>query len=1342
MKLKERQKNHFWLYLVIICLLVFQINISFALSNPSAIYCEKLGYEYEIIDTPKGQEGLCVISTNTKFKAWDFLKGKIGQEYSYCAKNGYDIKIMAGNSSFTSEYAVCLVPESSSKLFSNIFLKKEKKEIPVLELMKQNNENLFKETKYFFEKNKLKIRSKFYNKETSKISNSLRGDYPSSLDWRTKDGKDWTTPIRDQGDCGSCWAFSATGVVESRVNIALNNSTYNIDLSEQDLVSCSDAGDCSGGWESGALEYIKTNGTVKESCFLYSATDESCSNKCDNWDNELIKVLNYTVIQSSVSSIKQTINDYGPVTVYMEVYDDFYVYTNGIYDTIYFANSSHYEGLHAISIVGYDDDNSYWICKNSWDIIWGESGYFKISYNAQTFNFNPIYFTDGYFFLDESYVVTQTDIDNDGIPDDSDNCPETLNSNQSDMDSDGIGDVCDSDMDGDGILNGNDECNITWGTLYNGCPDIYSPNLTINSPKPNSFLDSKLIQINLSVSDPSYNKTNISIYKCDVLINSTTSTKNETFLVNLSVQEEGIYKIIATAYDNFNNENTTTVDNLTIDTTNPQITINSPISNSLINSTSIIIDLTTTDTNMNYTNISITNSTSSVVNSTTNPTNGSYFTILSVPAEGVYNIIATTYDKADNFNITTNINITIDITNPQINFTYPTTETGIYSQNYIETNVTVSDTNLANVTIYLYNSTGLLYNFTNSTGFFYNFTNLDDGTYYLNATANDTAGNTNNTETITIVLDTSSAIALNETISDNNIYINRNWSYQEAYSDENLNGSKLEWNGTNETATVSGMRCYLNKTGLADGNHTYKFWVNDSTGNWNSTSEYWVYVDITNPKINFINPTTETGDHSQNYIEANVTASDKNLENATIYLYNSIGLLYNFTNSTGFFYNFTNLNDGTYYLNATANDTAGNTNNTETITITLDTTSSAIALNETISDNNIYINRNWSYQEAYSTESLNGSGMEWNGTNETAIVSGTRCYLNKTNLTDGNYTYKFWVNDSAGNWNSTNLYWVYVDTANPQITNISTATSGTSTVTITLSVTTDENAVCRYTIISNETNYSSMNTFNLSGTTNHSETFIYYSDSSGTYYVRCKDTAGNVMNSSNSATYNADVIVGSGSTSSRSSSGGIYIPSYWITTYTVTDKNFTAGYSRELKEKRRLKIKVDDENHYVGIVNLTNTTVTINISSTPQQATFLVGDEKKFEVTNDSYYDIYVKLNSITNDLANLTIKKIHELILTEPEEEIEVENQTVEQEETVPQVICNQGEKRCLGKFLQECKSNEWMAIQTCEYGCNSGDLICNPVSSQESEEKPDYSGILIVVLIIIVFGWIGLLF
>ncbi|MEZ5070672.1 MAG: C1 family peptidase [Bacteroidales bacterium] len=103
--------------------------------------------------------------------------------------------------------------------------------------------------------------------------------YVKEFSWRNVHGQDWVTPVKNQGQCGSCWAFSAAGATEAMLNIHYNRHLdYN--LSEQDLVSCGDAGSCLGGWTDRALGYIRDHGIVTEPCFPYQISDVSCDQKC------------------------------------------------------------------------------------------------------------------------------------------------------------------------------------------------------------------------------------------------------------------------------------------------------------------------------------------------------------------------------------------------------------------------------------------------------------------------------------------------------------------------------------------------------------------------------------------------------------------------------------------------------------------------------------------------------------------------------------------------------------------------------------------------------------------------------------------------------------------------------------------------------------------------------------------------------------------------------------------------------------------------------------------------------------------------------------------------------
>lgn len=108
--------------------------------------------------------------------------------------------------------------------------------------------------------------------------------FVSEWDWRNRHGKNWMTPVKDQNNpyyCTSCWAFSSIGTFESYIQLYYNR-LLNIDLSEQEIVSCGNAGHCQGGGELNlSLSHINIFGAVPEDCFPYTATNNSCYNKCE-----------------------------------------------------------------------------------------------------------------------------------------------------------------------------------------------------------------------------------------------------------------------------------------------------------------------------------------------------------------------------------------------------------------------------------------------------------------------------------------------------------------------------------------------------------------------------------------------------------------------------------------------------------------------------------------------------------------------------------------------------------------------------------------------------------------------------------------------------------------------------------------------------------------------------------------------------------------------------------------------------------------------------------------------------------------------------------------------------
>ena len=210
------------------------------------------------------------------------------------------------------------------------------------------------------------------------------------FDWRNNGGSNYVTAVKDQGNCGSCWAFATTGALESYTLIHGIFDT-NKNLSEQILVSCSGAGSCNGGYLDSASTFIQHTGLPAENMDPYTATNSACSTATANWTGATDKIAVWGWISNgtpAVATIKDSVFTYGPVIASMQVYSDFYAYGSGVYS----HTGGSYQGGHAILIVGYADDASmpgggYFIVKNSWGTGWGEGfgnqagGYFRIAYS-------------------------------------------------------------------------------------------------------------------------------------------------------------------------------------------------------------------------------------------------------------------------------------------------------------------------------------------------------------------------------------------------------------------------------------------------------------------------------------------------------------------------------------------------------------------------------------------------------------------------------------------------------------------------------------------------------------------------------------------------------------------------------------------------------------------------------------------------------------------------------------------------------------------------------------------------------------------------------------------------
>ncbi len=200
------------------------------------------------------------------------------------------------------------------------------------------------------------------------LNNIIESVAPSSFDYRTY-GK--VTSIKDQGGCGSCWAFTTAAAIESQYLLRHNQS---LDLSEQNLVSCNTgAYGCGGGDVVNTINYVAANGITTESCMPYTATNGVCTTTCNN---QKYSIGGYRYFGTDESTYALQMYNYGPPTMIFYVPPAFLSYKSGVLDMPYAQCVQNYVGMHGMIIVGYTAD--YWILKNSWGTNWGEQGYVRV----------------------------------------------------------------------------------------------------------------------------------------------------------------------------------------------------------------------------------------------------------------------------------------------------------------------------------------------------------------------------------------------------------------------------------------------------------------------------------------------------------------------------------------------------------------------------------------------------------------------------------------------------------------------------------------------------------------------------------------------------------------------------------------------------------------------------------------------------------------------------------------------------------------------------------------------------------------------------------------------------
>jgi len=454
--------------------------------------------------------------------------------------------------------------------------------------------------------------------------------------------------------------------------------------------------------------------------------------------------------------------------------------------------------------------------------------------------------------------------------------------------------------------------------------DITNPTVLINTE---NIINSRNIAVNISANDNlAFNCTNISVINSEtgVLITSAINTTNGTYQVVLTVPEDGIYNVTATAYDMAGNVNETEPLRVIVDTTAPEVTSN--VLRTVYGINSSILNISASD----LTSISVIAEIDGLENITLTETDGYFVNSSYEFIEGPHVVRIYANDSLGNVNSSETVTFRVDLTVPAFNVF---TVEGTYFNNGSNVlNFTVDELYLDTVTAFNGSDEITL---DNSTGNYLNAITLADGVYNVTISVNDTAGNENSTY-VSFTVDT-----VNPEVTINTV--ERSYNYNTSIlnvtvTDINLDSVVAEINGAENITLTETDGYFVTNESFSEGLYNVTIIAMDLAGNVNSSETVTFRVDLTAPVITV---NTEDGAYFNNGSNVlDFTVIENNIDTVTAFNGSDEITL---DNSTGNYLNALELADGVYNVTMTANDTAGNSAN-ETVMFTVDTVNPEVTI--------------------------------------------------------------------------------------------------------------------------------------------------------------------------------------------------------------------------------------------------------------------------------------------------------------------------------------------------------------------------------------------------------------